>query len=195
MAGLVGTKVGMTRVITENGAIIPVTLVNLAADNVVLRLLGAEGKQKIEVGALPYKRPSKNKQYRCVTSFALQAGEEFKPGDKLGLNLVQVGDKVTVKGVTKGKGFQGVMKRHNFACLPRSHGHPKDRVPGAIGCRSTPGRVYKGLRMAGHMGSDNITLKNVEIVRIDDSNKLIALKGPLPGSNGSKLKLAFAVKK
>lgn len=192
MAGLVGTKIGMTRVMSENGDITPVTLVSLAEENVVLRVFGAEDNKRIDVGAKPYKRQYKNKKYKYIAGFPLYKDEEIKPGDKLDLSLVQVGDRVSVIGFSKGKGFQGAMKRHNFRGCPRTHGHPHNRRVGSIGARSTPGKVWRGKRMPGRMGEDHITLKNVEVVRIDDTNKLLALKGALPGSNGGQVKMIIS---
>ncbi len=182
MKALLVTKIGMSQVFTPEGVVIPVTLVTAEPNKVVLRrTLARDGYQAVQLG-LPTgkeKRPYSSRQ-----EVALEVADDIT---EVSLEQFAVGDRVEVVGVSKGKGFQGVVKRHHFKGGPASHGHRHVlRRPGSIGARF-PQHVRKGMRMAGRMGGDQVTVKNLEVVVVDAENKLLAIKGAVPGKRGTVL--------
>ncbi|MBD1574388.1 MULTISPECIES: 50S ribosomal protein L3 [Vibrio] len=208
MIGLVGRKVGMTRVFTEEGVSIPVTVVEVEANRVSqVRTLENDGYSAIQVtaGAKKANRVSKPEAGhfakagveagRGLWEFRLENGEEFEVGAELNVELFNEIKKVDVTGTSKGKGFQGVVKRWNFRTQDMTHGNSlSHRAPGSIGQCQTPGRVFKGKKMAGHMGAERVTTQNLEIVRVDAERNLLLIKGAVPGSIGGSVIVKPAIK-
>ncbi|WP_086982060.1 50S ribosomal protein L3 [Vibrio aphrogenes] len=208
MIGLVGRKVGMTRVFTEEGVSIPVTVVEVEANRVSqVRTLENDGYSAIQVtaGAKKANRVSKPEAGhfakagveagRGLWEFRLENGEEFEVGAELNVELFNEIKKVDVTGTSKGKGFQGAVKRWNFRTQDMTHGNSlSHRAPGSIGQCQTPGRVFKGKKMAGHMGAERVTTQNLEIVRVDAERNLLLIKGAVPGAIGGNVIVKPAVK-
>ncbi len=204
--GLIGQKVGMTRVFSDEGNSTPVTVVSIA-DNIVsqVKTLEIDGYSAIQVstGALKASKVSKPLAGHFAKA-GVEAGKdvmEFRTdetqevGTKLDVNMFEAGQKVDVTGRSKGKGFQGVIKRYNFQMQDATHGNSvSHRAPGSIGQCQTPGRVFKGKKMAGHMGDRNVTTQNLEIVRVDTEKGLLLIKGAVPGAKNSRVIIKPAVK-
>ncbi len=187
MKAIVGKKLGMTRIFNEKGAVIPVTLI-LAEPNVVTQIKTEEkdGYAATQVAMVQDKKLKKPQaghlakvdiKSRVLREFALT---DLNLGDKVDLNQFNVGEKVVVSATSKGKGFAGTVKRHNFHCGPKTHGSNNYRQPGSIGSMY-PQRVIKGRRMAGHMGHEQVTVKNLEVVQVDLPNHVIYIRGAVPG--------------
>ncbi|EGR0931740.1 50S ribosomal protein L3 [Vibrio parahaemolyticus] len=208
MIGLIGRKVGMTRVFTEEGVSIPVTVVEVEANRVSqVKTLETDGYAAIQVTAGSKKANRVNKAEaghfakagveagRGLWEFRLENGEEFEVGAELTVELFNETKKVDVTGTSKGKGFQGAVKRWNFRTQDMTHGNSlSHRAPGSIGQCQTPGRVFKGKKMAGHMGAERVTTQNLEIVRVDAERNLLLIKGAVPGATGSNVIVKPAVK-
>ncbi len=208
MIGLIGRKVGMTRVFTEEGVSIPVTVVEVEANRVSqVKTLETDGYAAIQVTAGSKKANRVNKAEaghfakagveagRGLWEFRLENGEEFAVGAELTVELFNETKKVDVTGTSKGKGFQGAVKRWNFRTQDMTHGNSlSHRAPGSIGQCQTPGRVFKGKKMAGHMGAERVTTQNLEIVRVDAERNLLLIKGAVPGSTGGNVIVKPAVK-
>jgi large subunit ribosomal protein L3 len=210
--GLVGRKVGMTRIFTDDGATLPVTVLDVS-DNRIAQIKTAEkdGYAAVQV-AFGKRRASRvNKPLAGhLAKAAVEAGQvlkefrlakreelgELKPGAKIpAQQLFKVGQLVDVQGVTIGKGFAGVIKRHHFGGQNASHGNSiSHRVPGSTGQNQSPAHVFKGKRMPGHLGDVKRTISNLEIVRIDEARQLILVKGSVPGSSGRDVVVRLAVK-
>lgn len=208
MIGLVGRKVGMTRVFTEEGVSIPVTVVEVEANRVTqVKSLETDGYAAIQITAGEKKASRVSKPEaghfakagveagRGLWEFRLENGEEFSVGSELTVELFNETKKVDVTGTSKGKGFQGAIKRWNFSTQDMTHGNSlSHRAPGSIGQCQTPGRVFKGKKMAGHMGAERVTTQNLEIVRVDAERNLLLIKGAVPGSTGGNVIVKPAVK-
>ncbi|MBV7300924.1 50S ribosomal protein L3 [Enterovibrio sp. ZSDZ35] len=208
MIGLVGRKVGMTRIFTEEGVSIPVTVVEVETNRVTqVRTPEVDGYSAIQVtsGVKKASRVTKPEAGhfakagveagRGLWEFRLESGEEFEVGAELNVDLFAEIKKVDVTGTSKGKGFQGAVKRWNFRTQDMTHGNSlSHRAPGSIGQCQTPGRVFKGKKMAGHMGAEQVTTQNLEIVRVDAERKLLLIKGAVPGATGSNVIVKPAVK-
>jgi large subunit ribosomal protein L3 len=208
MIGLVGRKVGMTRVFTEEGVSIPVTVVEVEANRISqVKTLETDGYAAIQVttGAKKANRVVKAEAGhfakagveagRGLWEFRLENGEEFEVGAELKVELFNKVKKVDATGTSKGKGFQGAVKRWNFRTQDMSHGNSlSHRAPGSIGQCQTPGRVFKGKKMAGHMGAERVTTQNLEIVRVDAERNLLLIKGAVPGATGGNVIVKPAVK-
>ncbi|WJT06681.1 50S ribosomal protein L3 [Vibrio harveyi] len=208
MIGLIGRKVGMTRVFTEDGVSIPVTVVEVEANRVSqVKTLETDGYAAIQVTAGSKKANRVNKAEaghfakagveagRGLWEFRLENGEEFAVGAELTVELFNETKKVDVTGTSKGKGFQGAVKRWNFRTQDMTHGNSlSHRAPGSISQCQTPGRVFKGKKMAGHMGAERVTTQNLEIVRVDAERNLLLIKGAVPGSTGGNVIVKPAVK-
>jgi large subunit ribosomal protein L3 len=205
--GLLGQKIGMTSVYDANGRLCPVTVV-AAGDNVLLRRLTSEneGYSAIQVGFATQKESRVTKQLlgefkkagvepkKLIREFRLKA--DAPEGEiNLSISQFQPGDYVDVTGRSKGKGFQGVMKKHNFAGQGAAHGSKTHRRNGAIGNRSTPGRIWKNMGMPGHMGDERVTVLNLQVVQVREVEKIILISGAVPGSNGSYVVVRPAIKK
>jgi large subunit ribosomal protein L3 len=198
----------MTRVFTEEGVSIPVTVVEVEANRVSqVKTLETDGYAAIQVttGAKKANRVSKPEAGhfakagveagRGLWEFRLENGEEFAVGSELTVELFNDTKKVDVTGTSKGKGFQGAVKRWNFRTQDMTHGNSlSHRAPGSIGQCQTPGRVFKGKKMAGHMGAERVTTQNLEIVRVDAERNLLLIKGAVPGSTGGNVIVKPAVK-
>ncbi len=209
--GIVGRKVGMTRVFTEAGTSVPVTVIEAEPNKVTqLRTIDNDGYSALQVttGSRKASRVSKAEagHYakagveagRGLWEFRLDEGEgdEIATGNEIKVDQFEEGQIVDVCGVSKGKGFQGGVKRHNFHMQDATHGNSiSHRAPGSIGQCQTPGRVFKGKKMAGHMGSEQVTTQNVEVVRVDVERNLLLIKGSVPGANGGDVVITPAVKK
>jgi large subunit ribosomal protein L3 len=195
--GIIGKKIGMTQVYAEDGRAIPVTVIQ-AGPCVVVQLKSKEkdGYASVQLGLVEdrkVKRTSKAMKghfdkaklppCRVLREFEAD-GEELKVGDKVSVELFAPGDVVDVVGVSKGKGFQGVVKRHHFRGGDATHGSMFHRAPGGIGASAYPSRVIKGLRAAGHMGADRVTAKNLTVVRVDAGANTLVVKGSVPGAGG-----------
>src|SRR5438445_12703466 len=200
--GLMGRKVGMTQVFDEEGAALPCTVLAVGACVVVQRREASrDGYEAVQLGLVePVKVKGIGKARqghfakanlpptRRLKEFRLiPGGEEPAVGDKLLVSLFKAKDHVDVIGTSKGKGFQGVMKRHHFRGGAASHGSMFHRAPGSSGSSALPSRTFRGMRMGGRMGGDQVTVKNLEVLRIDEENNLLVVKGALPGASGAYL--------
>ena len=208
MIGLIGRKVGMTRIFTEDGVSIPVTVVEVEVNRVTqVKSLETDGYTAIQVttGTKKAKRVTKPEAGhfakagveagRGLWEFRLENAEEFEVGAELTVELFNEIKKVDVTGTSKGKGFQGVIKRWNFSTQDMTHGNSlSHRAPGSIGQCQTPGRVFKGKKMAGHMGAERVTTQNLEIVRVDAERNLLLIKGAVPGATGGNVIVKPAIK-
>ncbi len=208
--GLVGRKVGMTRIFTDDGVSVPVTVLDVSNNRVAqIKTPEIDGYAAVQV-AFGKRRPSRvNKSLAGhLAKAGVEAGsllKEFtvsaealsamKPGDQISVSIFAVGQKVDVTGDSIGKGFQGGIKCHNFSSQRASHGNSvSHNAPGSIGMNQDPGRVFPGKRMAGHMGSVQRTQQNLEVIRVDVERQLLLVKGAVPGSKGSDLVVHPAVK-
>ena len=208
--GLVGRKVGMTRVFTEDGASQPVSVIEVEPNRVAqLRTEELDGYRALQVttGSKKASRITKPEAGhfakagieagRGLWEFRLEGeeGADLAVGSELKVDLFEAGQKVDVTGITKGKGFAGAIKRHHFRGQDNTHGNSlSHRAPGSIGQNQTPGRVFKGKKMAGHMGAVRNTVQNLEVVRVDAERNLILVKGAIPGSKGGDVIVRPAVK-
>ncbi len=198
--GLVGRKVGMTRVFTDEGDTVPVTVVDVSNNRVTqIKTAETDGYSAVQVA---YGRRRASRVIKAAAGHFAKAGVEagntlrefrikpdeaanLKVGGAIGADIFKVGQKVDVSGTTQGKGFSGVIKRHHFSSNRASHGNSvSHNKPGSIGQNQDPGRVFPGKRMAGHLGAANSTVQNVEIIRVDIERQLLLIRGALPGSRG-----------
>lgn len=199
MTGILGKKLGMTQIFTEDGKICPVTVVEAGPCCIIhVKTLDSDGYDAAQVGfveteekklAKPLAGVFKKagvKPYRILKEFPMSG---LKVGEFVTVEKFAKGDKISVKGISKGKGFQGVMKRHHYAGGPGSHGSMFNRAPGSIGASSFPSRVWKNQGMPGHMGSEKVTTKGLEIVEVRIDQNLLLIKGSVPGSKGSFLEI------
>lgn len=205
--GILGTKLGMTQVFDEENRVVPVTVVQADANTVAqIKTSETDGYSAVQLAYGVKKRVSKPLAGHLAKSGATTAkvlaelrlddGDEFPElGAKVAVDTFSRGDVVDVTGRSKGKGYAGVMKRHNFSGMGDGHGvKKKNRHPGAVGACATPGRTFKGTRMAGRVGGARVTVQNLEIVDVDTENRLILVKGALPGSDGQVVFIKSAVK-
>jgi large subunit ribosomal protein L3 len=193
--GLIGRKVGMTQVFQDDGTMVAVSVLAIEPNTVTrLRTNERDGYTAVQLGTDVVKkltRPEAGQltdlpQVATIREFRVDSVDDFSVGQTLSVgDLFAAGDDVDVTGVSKGKGFAGHIKRHHFARGPKSHGSDHHREPGSIGPGTTPGRVYKGLKMAGHMGDAQATIKKVRVVRTDPDRNLLLVQGSLPGARGS----------
>jgi len=184
MLGILGKKLGMTRVIQDDGRVIPITVVQCEPNEITqVKTTEKDGYPAVVLGFSALKKPKKTKKFKFQREVRLNDGQELKKGDLVSLKEFNEVKKVVVSGTSKGKGFQGVIKRHNFSRGPETHGSHHHREPGSIGSCAKPGRVAKGKKLPGHMGSAKVTIKGVEVMYLDTKNNVIGLKGPLPGPN------------
>jgi large subunit ribosomal protein L3 len=193
--GLIGRKVGMTQVFQDDGTMVAVSVLAIEPNTVTrLRTSERDGYTAVQLGTEVARKLSKPEtgqlkdlpKVATIREFRVDDVDSYTVGQTVALgDLFAAGDEVDVSGVSKGKGFSGVIKRHNFKRGPKTHGSDHHRAPGSIGPGTTPGRVYRGLRMAGHMGDEMITIKKVRVVRTDTDRNLLLVKGSLPGARGS----------
>lgn len=192
MPGIIGKKLGMSQVIQDDGRVIPVTYVSCQPNEVVqVKTEAKDGYPAIVLGFDAYKNPSKNKKFKALKEFCVDNTDEFKKGQKISIDIFKDVEAVTVTATSKGKGCQGVIKRYNFSRGPETHGSHHHREPGSIGMCAKPGRVMKGKKLPGHMGVDQVTLKNRPLVSIVKDENVIAIKGPLPGANSSYIYVRY----
>jgi large subunit ribosomal protein L3 len=192
MPGIIGKKLGMSQIIQDDGCVIPVTFIQCQPNVVVhVKTEGKDGYPAIVLGFDAYKNPSKNKKFRASREFRVENPDQFKKGQTVDLTSLKDVKTVTVTSVSKGKGYQGVMKRHGFAGGPESHGSHFHREPGSIGTRAKPGKVNKGHRMAGHMGVDKVTILDRPVIKLIPEKDLIAIKGPVAGGTNGYVYIKF----
>lgn len=196
--GIIGKKIGMTQIFDEEGNVIPVTVIKAGPCTVIQKKTKEkDGYEALQLGLVeekPKKHPNKPEQghfkksgspvLKVLREVKYQGPEELKEGDQILVDIFEVGEKVHVVGISKGKGFQGVVKRHGFAGGDAAHGSMFHRAPGSIGASSFPSRVIKGMRMGGRMGGDRVTVRNLKVVQVDKENHLLLVKGAVPGANG-----------
>ena len=201
--GILGKKIGMTRVYSEVGQVMPVTVIEAGPCKVLqVKTESTDGYKAIQVGFGDKKASRVNKAigghfkksnsdgFYFVREFRVEDDSVYEVGQEIALDaVIKVGDKVDVQGVSKGKGFQGVIKRYGFSGGGAGHGSMFHRAPGSIGCSATPARVVKGKKMPGRMGNDNVLRKNVIVVDIRSEENVVLLKGPLPGAKNGLLKI------
>jgi large subunit ribosomal protein L3 len=208
MSSLIGEKLAMTQVWDENGFFVPVTLVDVKSNVVTqVRNMEKDGYEAVQLayGEIDPRKVNKPMRghfdkvgvtpRRHLLEFLTSEIQNFTAGQELGANTFSEGDLVDVSGTTKGKGFAGVMKRHGFAGVSASHGeHKNHRKPGSVGACATPGRVFKGLRMAGRMGGIGQTTQNLRVYKVDEERGVLYIKGAIPGPKGGIVLIKSAVK-
>jgi large subunit ribosomal protein L3 len=206
--GIIGVKRGMTRIFTEEGISIPVTVIEATPNRVVQRkTVESDGYDAIQVTFGDVKASKVNKAEaghfskanvdagRKLCEFRCDAADTLVVGDALTVERFEVGQKIDVTGQSKGKGFAGAIKRHNFGMQDATHGNSvSHRAPGSIGQCQSPGRVFKGKKMAGHMGAVRVTSQTLEVVRVDQENNLLLVKGAVPGAKGGDIIVRPSVK-
>lgn len=199
--GILGKKIGMTQVFRPDGQVVPVTVLKAGPCVVVQRKTPAtDGYDAIQMGLVEFIKPQRMTKpaaghlkkgnveggAKFLREFKLRAGDnDFRPGDRILADEFRPAEKVDVIGVSKGRGFAGFVKRHNFRGGDASHGSMFHRAPGSIGASSFPSRVFPGMKGAGHMGDARVTVRNLEIVSVDPEDNVILIKGAVPGPNGS----------
>jgi len=190
MLGLITTKIGMSRVFREDGTVVPVTFLKVDPNTVVRhRMKDRDGYDALILGIRGKKwktrKGKEHMRFACEREFPVESLEGYDVGKTLTAELIPVESMVSVVGTSKGKGFAGVIKRYNFSGGNWTHGSHHHREPGSIGCRAKPGRVQSGKRLPGRMGSDRVTVHQCAVVLSDPAENVIAIKGPVPGPNGS----------
>ncbi|MDP2349651.1 MAG: 50S ribosomal protein L3 [Chloroflexota bacterium] len=193
--GLIGRKVGMTQVFQPDGTMVAVSVVEVTPNTVTrLRTAERDGYTAVQLGAGERRKLTKPlagqlkdlPRVKTIREFRLDSADEYSVGQQLTVGeIFAAGDIVDITGVSKGQGFAGTVKRHNFSRGPKTHGSDNYRRPGSIGPGTTPGRVYRGLKMGGHMGHERVTIKKLRVVRVDPERNLILVKGTVPGAPGA----------
>jgi len=201
--GIIGKKIGMTQVYGEDGRAVPVTVIQAGPCVVVQRKAPAkDGYSAVQLGFVEDRKIKKVSKAqaghfaktggglppcRVMREVRVAEGDEAKVGDKVSVALFAPGDTITITGISKGKGFQGVVKRHHFRGGAATHGSMFHRAPGSIGASAFPSRVLKGMRAGGHMGQDQVTVRNIKVVQVDAENNTLVVKGAVPGAGGGFL--------
>ena len=204
---IIGKKLGMTQIFDEKGNVVPVTVIEAGPCVVAqVKTVETDGYNSIQLGygevkAKHINKPeaghfakSKLENKKHLREFRLEDISNFKVGDEVKADVFAKGEKVDIQGTSKGKGFQGVIKRHGQHRGPMGHGSMYHRRPGSMGPTSTPGRVFKGKKLPGHMGSVTVTIQNLDVVAVDMDKNVILVKGSVPGAKGAILKIKSAVK-
>jgi large subunit ribosomal protein L3 len=194
MSALLGKKIGMTNVFSSEGKLVPVTVVQVGpcvvtqvktneTDGYNALQLGFDEKpvEKLNKPIAGHLKKTGDKGFRVLREFRTDDAESVEPGATIGIDIFAIGDKVNISGISKGRGFQGTIKRHGFSRGPETHGSRNHRKPGSIGNSAWPGRVFKGKKLPGHMGTNRETIKNLTIVDIKHEDNLLLVKGPVPG--------------
>ncbi|MBN1326738.1 MAG: 50S ribosomal protein L3 [Candidatus Cloacimonetes bacterium] len=203
MIGLIGKKIGMTQIFTQNGEQIPVTVIQAGPCRVIHRKTQEKhGYDSVQLGFEEVEEKRKNKSavghckkhnskpYRYLREFRLKLYKDIEEGEIFNVSMFTENEILKITGTSKGKGFAGVFRRHNFSGFETSHGvHESFRGPGSIGQCATPSRVFKGKKLPGHMGTDKVTVKNLKVIKIDQERNLIMVKGAVPGHRNSLLLL------
>ena len=205
--GLIGKKLGMTQIFDEKGNVVPVTVIEAGPCVVAqVKTVETDGYNAIQLGYGEVKTKHINKpeaghfakskleNKKHLREFRLEDISNFKVGDEIKADVFAAGENVDIQGISKGKGFQGVIKRHGQHRGPMGHGSMYHRRPGSMGATSTPGRVFKGKKLPGHMGRVLVTIQNLDIVRVDMDKNVILVKGSVPGAKGAILKIKSSVK-
>ena len=205
--GILGRKIGMTQMFSDNGELIPVTVVQ-AEPNVILqkRTMENDGYEALQIGFQDEKQSRTNKAVkghadkantapkRYVREFRNAKIDEYEVGQEISVEVFEAGDKIDVTGKSKGKGFQGNIRRHNQARGPMAHGSRFHRGPGSIGNATDPGHVFKGTKLPGQMGAEQVTIQNLEVVKVDAERNLLLVKGNVPGAKKGFVKITSAAK-
>ena len=187
MSGILGKKIGMTRLLKDDGRVIPVTVIQCEPNEVAqVKTVEKDGYPAIVLGFSKLKKSTKVTKFKFMREFRIPEAEiaNYKKGDMISLESLKDVALVDITGISKGKGFQGVIKRFHFRSGKGSRGSHQHREPGSIGPRAKPGRVHKGKKLPGHMGSERVTLEDVSVVHLELDKNLICVKGPVPGANG-----------
>ena len=205
--GIIGRKIGMTQIFDEKGNVIPVTAIEAGPCVVAqVKTVETDGYNAIQLGFGEVKDKHINKpeaghfakaklaNKKHLREFRLEDISNYKVGDEIKLDIFEVGERIDVQGTSKGKGFQGVIKRHGQHRGPMGHGSMYHRRPGSMGATSTPGRVFKGKKLPGHMGKVTVTIQNLDVVRVDTDKNVLLVKGSVPGPKGAILKVKSTVK-
>lgn len=205
--GIIGKKIGMTQIFDEKGNVVPVTVIETAGNIVTqVKNMETDGYNSIQLGYGEIKDKHINKpraghfakakltNKKHLREFRVDSIEGYKVGDEVKADIFAMGEKVDIQGTSKGKGFQGVIKRHGQHRGPMGHGSMYHRRPGSMGPCATPGRVFKGKKLPGHMGKVTVTIQNLDVVRVDMDKNVILVKGSVPGAKGAILKVKSAVK-
>ncbi len=181
--GIIGKKLGMSQIFRDDGKAAAVTAIEALPCTVTqVKTIAKDGYDAVQLGFGEAKRSKKVGRFKYHREFRIDDSETIKIGQKIDVSLFKVGDLIDITGVSKGKGFAGVVKRHHFAGGPKTHGQSdRHRAPGSIGATTSPGRVFKGLRMAGHMGNEQVTVRNLEVFEADPTRNLLLIKGAIPG--------------
>lgn len=206
--GIIGRKVGMTQIFNEKGAVIPVTVIEAGPCTVVqIKNKENDGYNAVQMGFGEIKDKKVNKPMKGhynkakltpkkhLREFRIENIDGFKVGNEIKADIFSINDIVDIQGITKGKGFQGVIKRHGQHRGPMGHGSMYHRRPGSMGACATPSRVFKGKKLPGHMGVETVTIQNLTVVAVDSDKNVILVKGSVPGNKGAILKIKNAVKK
>lgn len=208
MKGILGRKLGMTQIFGEDGTVIPVTLIEAGPCYITQKkTVEKDGYNAIQLGfrEIREKRINKPKQghlaksgapaVRYLREIPVDDPDSYEPGKTIDVSIFESGELVDVTGISKGKGFAGVVKRHNFRGGPKTHGQSdRHRAPGSAGAGSTPGRVFKGTRMAGRMGNEQVTILGLQVALVDPNKNLLAVKGAIPGAREGLVVVRQAVK-
>lgn len=194
--GLIAKKLGMSRIFTETGEAVPVTYLEVP-ENTVIRTKTEEkdGYNAVVLGVAPKKwrtrKGNEHTRFGDQKEWKVESLDGLEAGKAISFDKFAVDSKIAITGVSKGKGFQGVIKRHKFSRGPETHGSHHHRRPGSIGMKEWPGRVLKGKKLPGRMGTQNVTLHDRQVVAVDTEKKILAVKGPIPGPNGSSVYLTL----
>ncbi len=207
LKGLLGRKLGMTRIFTDEGLWINVTLLEAGPCTIVQRKTADhDGYEAVQVGfgdvrekrctkpVLSHFKKAGVSPKRVLREFRIDAASELKPGDEVRTDIFKAGDHVDVCGVSKGKGFQGVMKRHGFGGGPGGHGSNFHRAPGSIGASADPSEVIKGKKLPGQMGNEKVTVQNLQVVDVVPEKNLLVVRGAVPGARGGMVMVKHSVK-
>jgi len=204
LQGIIGRKLGMTQIFRENGEAEAVTAIEAGPCTIIqVKTAAKEGYNAVQIGfgeTERLKSPQRGHlkklgQFRCLREFRVDDTEAIEVGDEINVSLFKEGDLIDVTGVSKSKGFAGVVKRHHFAGGPKTHGQSdRHRHAGSIGATTSPGRVFKGTRMAGHMGGERVTTRHLEIFEVDPDHNLLLLKGAVPGNRNGLLLIRKSTK-
>ncbi|MTI70814.1 MAG: 50S ribosomal protein L3 [Firmicutes bacterium] len=208
MKGILGKKIGMTQIFKEDGTVIPVTVVKAGPTSVVQKKVEEkEGYNAIQIGFEDVKESKLNKPMKghyekagidykkYVREFIVENADDYEIGQEIKADVFEEGEKVDVTGVSKGKGFQGNIKRHNQSRGPETHGSHYHRRVGSMGASASPSRVFKGKNLPGHMGHEKVTVQNLEVAKIDVDKNLLLIKGAVPGPKGGLLTIKETVRK
>jgi large subunit ribosomal protein L3 len=203
--GIIGKKIGMTQVFRDNGKMEAVTLIEAGPCTITqVKTADKEGYNAVQLGFGQAKKLNKAEQghikelgkFKHLREFKIVDPKSVKVGDKIDVSVFQAGDVVKVAGISKGKGFAGVVKRYHFKGGPKTHGQSdRTRAPGAIGATTTPGRVLKGLRMAGHMGVERVTVRRLEVFKTDPEKNMLLVRGAVPGNRDGLLLISKTTKR